>query len=85
MSLVTMTAKQLKNRTGDAFRAISRGDRVLLTLRGKSVAVITPIRDQGVEVRPFEEAWVDIEEALRASAPHYPTLAAAMDASRRRA
>jgi prevent-host-death family protein len=86
MGTVTMTAKELKNRTGDAFRAVSRGDRVLLTRRGKTVAVLVPLdypgRDE--EVLPYDQAWQEIEAALAASEPEYVTLEEAMSRSRRR-
>ena len=31
----TMTARDLKNKTGEAMRAVSKGERVLVTLRSK--------------------------------------------------
>jgi prevent-host-death family protein len=86
MGSITMTAKELKNRIGDAFRAVSRGDRVLLTRRGKAVAVLVPVdypsRDQ--DVLPYDQAWQEIEAALAASEPEYASLEEAMSRSRRR-
>jgi len=76
----------LKNRTGDAFRAVSRGERVLLTRRGKTVAVLVPVdfpvRED--EVLPYDQAWQEIEAALAASEPEYASLEEAMSRSRRR-
>jgi antitoxin (DNA-binding transcriptional repressor) of toxin-antitoxin stability system len=87
MATITLTAKDLKNRTGDAFRAIGRGDRVVLTRRGKALAVMVPLAE-GEEVPdlpPYAEAWADIEQALAASAPEFPSVDEAMARSRRRA
>ena len=87
MTTITLTAKELKNRTGDAFRAIRRGDRVVLTRRGKALAVMVPLAEaEGLpDLPPYAEAWSEIEGALAASAPEFPSLEAAMARSRRRA
>ena len=86
MGNVTMTAKELKNRTGDAFRAISRGERVVLTRRGKTVAVMVPLAypDRDDEPLPYELAWQEIEAALAASQPEFVSLDEAISHSRRR-
>lgn len=86
MATITLTAKELKNRTGDAFRAIGRGDKVVLTRRGKALAVIVPLADDeaSLELPPYAEAWAEIEGALAASAPEFPTVDEAMARSRRR-
>ena len=86
MGTITMTAKELKNRTGDAFRAVSRGERVLLTRRGKTVAVLVPVDFQARddEVPPYDQAWREIEVALAASQPEFASLEEAMSRSRRR-
>ena len=86
MGTLTMTAKELKNRTGDAFLAVARGERVLLTRRGKVVAVLVPVAEPGGddEVLPYEVAWREVEAALAASPPRFPSLDEAMSSSRRR-
>lgn len=86
MATITLTARELKNRTGDAFRAIRRGDRVILTRRGKALAVMVPLAgaDELPELPPYPEAWAEIESALAASAPEFPSLEEAMARSRRR-
>lgn len=86
MATVTMTAKELKNRTGDAFRAVSRGDRVVLTRRGKPVAILVPVTETEEEpsLPSFEEAWAEIDEALARSEPEFPTLEEAMSHTRGR-
>jgi prevent-host-death family protein len=86
MGTITMTAKELKNRTGDAFRAVSRGERVLLTRRGKAVAVLVPVDypDRDDEILPYDLAWQEIEAALAVSEPECASLEEAMSRSRRR-
>jgi prevent-host-death family protein len=86
MGTVTMTAKELKNRTGFAFQAVARGERVILTRRGKVVAVLVPVADPGGadEVLPYDVAWREVEAALAASPPQAPSLDEAMARSRRR-
>ena len=85
MATVTMTAKELKNRTGDAFRAIGRGDRVVLTRRGRPAAMMVPVAGEvGEDLPPFEEAWAEIEETLAASPPEFETIDEAMAVTRGR-
>jgi len=87
MATITLTARELKNRTGDAFRAIGRGDRVVLTRRGRALAVMVPLAE-GAELPvlpPYAEAWAEIEQALATSAPEFPSVDEAMARSRRRA
>lgn len=86
MGTLTMTAKELKNRTGDAFHAVARGERVIVTRRGKAVAVLVPVAKPGGddEILPYEVAWGEIEAALVASPPQVPSLDEAMSRSRRR-
>lgn len=86
MSMRTMTARELKNRSGEAFAAIARGERVLLTRRGKVVAVMVPAAEAAGdgEVPPYEVAWQEIEATLAATAPPFSSLAEAMARTRRR-
>ena len=81
-----MTAKDLKNRTGDALRAVARGQRVLLTRRGRPVAIMTPTSAPPIEPEDlsYEDAWKEIDVALRTTKPRERTWAHAMDRSRRR-
>jgi len=83
----TMTAKNLKNKTGEAMRAVSRGERVVVTLRGKPFALISPATSESLKetsLRPYEEAWDDIELALKKTKPHFKTAKEAMAWTRRR-
>jgi prevent-host-death family protein len=38
----TVTAKQLKQRTGEVIRRVKSGERLTVTYRGKPVAIISP-------------------------------------------
>lgn len=82
------TAKELKSRTGEALRYAARGGKVLITRRGKAVAVLGPANDAGAMVpaalRPFHEAWAAIEAQLKASPPRFATWRKAVPWSRRR-
>jgi len=82
------TAKELKNRTGEALRHVARGGRVVITRRGKPVAVLSPVTDpvgrEPVLLRPADEAWEDIAAQLKATRPRFTTWQEAMQWSRRR-
>lgn len=82
------TAKELKNRTGKALQYAARGGRVLITRRGKAVAVLGPANEAAAggpaALRPFHEAWAAIEAQLKASPPRFRTWREAFRWSRRR-
>lgn len=84
----TMTAKELKNHTGEVMRSISKGEKVIVTLRGKPTAVILPIAEENrkvpLEVRAFKDAWEDIESSLKKSEPKFGTWQEALGWSRKR-
>ena len=71
----TITAKQLKQRTGEVMKRVRSGERLTVTYRGETVAVITPsVQEQGKKsegLRPFEEAWEGIEAALQDTQPRF--------------
>lgn len=83
-----MTAKELKNRAGEALRHVARGGRVLITRRGRLVAAISPARDEGqtrpLTLRSFKEAWADIERRLKMTQPVFSSWRKAIGWSRRR-
>lgn len=66
-------ARELKQHTGEIIERVRNGERVILTLRGSPVAVISPI-DQGA----LEEALA--EEATRAEKESLGWLAASESA-----
>ncbi len=83
--VVTMTAKELKNRTGTAMRALERGQRMVLTRRGRTVGVMVPAGDAAARTDPdYEEAWADIEQALARTKPEFASWREALGRSRRR-
>lgn len=71
----TITAKQLKQRTGEVIKKVKLGERLTVTYRGKPVAVIAPPtteeRKTFEELRPYDEAWKGIEEALQNTEPEF--------------
>lgn len=63
----SISAKELKNRTGDVLRRVGRGEKVLVTKRGRPCAVISPVgeeQDATMDLRPYETAWADIQKTL---------------------
>lgn len=71
----TVTAKQLKQRTGEIIKRARKGERFTITYRGKPVAVIEPPpleeKERREELGSSEEAWKDIEETLENTAPAF--------------
>jgi prevent-host-death family protein len=83
----SVSAKELKNHTGKILRQVGSGEKVLITKRGKPCAVLSPLEDgqlRTLDLRPFEEAWRDIEQSLRNTRPHYKTWQEALRWTRRR-
>ena len=84
----TMTAKELKNYTGEVMRTVSKGGEVVVTLRGNPAAVILPFAEakkrKPLEIRSFEEAWIDIEKSLKKTKPQFKTWREAVRWSRNR-
>jgi len=84
-----MTAKELKNKTGAALRYVAKGGKVLITMRGKPIAVIShPNLQKGMSQQPmlrtFDEAWKDIEETLEKTESFFKSWREAENWSRRR-
>lgn len=85
--MIALSARDLKNRSGDVIRALRRGESLILTFRGRPVGRIVPYaggKGSGMVIRPYEEAWPEIEAALRATPPEFPTWREAEDRSRDR-
>lgn len=83
----TMTAKNLKNKTGEAMQIISKGEKVIVTLRGKPFALISPVTTESLEklsLRPPEEAWKGIEDTLKKTTPKFRSAKEAIAWTRRR-
>lgn len=82
-----ISAKELKNHTGKVLRYIKMNETAVVTSHGKKVAVIRSIKEEkGMfsNVRPFEEAWKDIEHAIMSKPSPYKTWQDAEDYSRAR-
>lgn len=82
-----MTARDLKNSTGEVVRTLKQGGSILLTFRGKPLGAIVPIGTadrEPVRIRPYAEAWAQIEAELRATQPHFASWKEAEDESRGR-
>ena len=63
-----ITAKQLKQKTGEVIRRIKSGERLTLTYRGKPLAVIEPTTAKDMEkqnrINDSVKAWDKIESTL---------------------
>jgi prevent-host-death family protein len=82
-----MTARDLKNATGEVVRTLRRGESILLTFRGKPVGRIEPLRVGDAELPPipsFDDAWDEIEAQLTHSKPHFASWTEAEDVARGR-
>ncbi|NOR05099.1 MAG: type II toxin-antitoxin system prevent-host-death family antitoxin [Deltaproteobacteria bacterium] len=70
-----ITAKQLKQRTGEVIKKVKSGERLIVTYWGKPVAVIAPPAPEEKktveELRPFNDAWRDIEKTLQKTKPEF--------------
>ena len=71
----TITAKELKLKTGEVIKKVRSGEQMTVTYRGKPVAVIAPPKTEDSRplkgLRPFDEAWRDIEETLQKTEPEF--------------
>ncbi len=73
----TMTAREVKTISERSFGRSPGGGKNIVILRGGPAAVVLPIakaeRTKPVEIRPFQDAWGDIERTLRAFKPEFET------------
>ena len=73
--MAIVTAKQLKQRTGEIIKRLKSGERFTLTYRGKPVAVIDPSLSEEERISPslrsFDEAWKGIERELEKTKPRF--------------
>lgn len=71
----TITAKQLKQKTGEIIKRVKSGEQLTLTYRGKVVATIIPSADKDNKdlegLTSFEKAWKGIEESLENTKPAF--------------
>ena len=82
-----VTSKELRIQTRDILERVRAGERFVITYQGRPVALMLSL-DENLSsefpVRPYEEAWADIERALENTEPAYPDWQSALNESRRR-
>ena len=84
----SVSAKELKNKTGEVLHRVERGQQVLITKRGKPLAVLSPATGADLKpagLRDYRDAWKDIEQELRATNPRFKTWKEAIRETRWRA
>ncbi|HSB07164.1 MAG TPA: type II toxin-antitoxin system prevent-host-death family antitoxin [Thermodesulfobacteriota bacterium] len=82
-----MTARDLKNRTGEALRSVKQGEKVVITVHGKPRAILSPPGEAMVfpeDEKKIDKAWNEIEEALTRSRPRFKSWQEATNWSRKR-
>ena len=82
-----MTARELKNKTGEVLRAVKRGDKVMITVHGKPRAILSPAGeavDFPEDEKKSNEAWKEIEKALTRSRSPFKSWQEATKWSRKR-
>jgi prevent-host-death family protein len=69
----SVTAKQLKQKTGEIIKLVRAGESLTLTYRGKPIAIIRPAEEKSLErvAVGFDEAWKDIEMTLAETEPRF--------------
>ena len=84
----TITAKQLKQKTGEVIKRIKSGERLTLTYRGKPLAIIEPATDKNINnlnrVSDSVKAWERIESTLNSTNPKFKNWREATDWVRNR-
>ncbi len=81
-----VTTKELRLRTRRLLQGAQTGEQIAVTFRGKPVALLVPFEERGgLAVRPYQDAWPEIEATLRDTRPAYKTPERALKATRRRA
>lgn len=84
----TITAKQLKLKTGEVIRRIKSGERLTLTYRGKPLAFIEPTANNAAKelnkVAESVKAWERIESTLNSTNPEFKNWREATDWVRNR-
>lgn len=68
--MVTVTAKQLKNRTGEVLRRVRSGETVTITVRGAGVAQVVPLTGRA-RARRAREARASVRALVRSIGGSY--------------
>ena len=83
----SVPARDLKNQTGKVLGLVRSGQKVLITMRSKPFAVLSPVTEEeskAAGLRPYEEAWADIETMLRSTSPAFSSVNEAIKWTRKR-
>lgn len=70
----SITAKELRRRTGEFIRRLKAGEKFSLTHRGKVIATVTPAEDTptiGGDPEAEDREWRTLLDALRESEPSF--------------
>jgi len=79
------TVKELRQHLRRILERVQAGEQVIVTKRGRPIAIISPFAEvEELKLKPFEEAWREIEEALEQSEPAFDSWEEALAASRGR-
>ncbi len=81
------SSKALRTNTSEIISRIKKGERYVVTYRGKPVALMLPfnpdqVMDDAVIPRAYAEAWQDIEATLQRSEPQHQSWEETIKASR---
>ena len=68
-----ISARDLKEKTGDFIRRLRAGEPFVLTYRGRRIGVATPSAGDRGEAGPgnADEAWAEVDAALESSEPAF--------------
>jgi len=56
--------RELRNRTGEVLEAVRRGERVILTKRGKPFAAVTSVQEEEIDRLILEgRGWLNLSES----------------------
>lgn len=68
-----ISARDLKQKTGDFIRRLRAGEPFVVTYRGRRIGVVTPSPADSGESVPgtADEDWAEVEAALEASDPAF--------------
>jgi len=81
-----ITVKELREKTKAVLQKVRSGKQIIVTYRGKPIAIVSPFEMEDLdkkELRPFEEAWADIEATLDKTSPQFLDWKEAIKHSRR--
>ena len=82
--MAVITAKQLKQRTGEIIKRIKAGEKLTVTFRGKLSPASEEQKEWTEKLRSFEEAWKGIETTLSKTKPQFKDWKEAMAWVRKR-